>query len=366
MAAIHALDLRKVDGRALTLYATAPFEAPPSPAPSPSAEPLHPNPHLRWHPLRGEWIAYAAYRQDRTFLPPPEWNPLAPTRDPAAPTELPPGDWEIAVFDNRFPSLSPDAHDPPPSIVPTAPATGRCEVVVFGQDAATPLGALPLARIELLLRVWADRCTRFARRTDLAWVLPFENRGVEMGVTLHHPHGQLYAYPVVPPVPARMAAVAREHASRHGAGPLGAMIARELDDGERLLYRGRHAVAFVPACARWPYEAWVAPIAPTAGFGDLSDSAIADLARALKTVLLKYDRLWDRPFPYLMAWYPAPLGGDAPGWQLHAQLWPPYRTRDRLKYLAGTELGAGFFAMDALPEDKARELQAVDVSGELR
>jgi UDPglucose--hexose-1-phosphate uridylyltransferase len=366
MAAFHAVERRKRDGRALTLYGGAPFEAPPEPAPSPFAEPLHPNPHLRWHPLRGEWVTYAAYRQGRTFLPPPEWNPLAPTRDPAMPTELPQGDWEIAVFDNRFPSLAPDAHDPPRCVVQTAPATGACEVVVFGQDPATPLGALPLARIELLLRVWADRCARFARRPDLGYVLPFENRGAEVGVTLHHPHGQLYAYPVVPPVPARMAAVAREHASRHGEGPLATLIARELADGERLLYRGPHAVAFVPACARYPYEAWVAPVAQTASFGNLGDAALADLARALKTVLLKYDALWGRSFPYLMVWYPAPLGGDAPGWHLHAQLWPPYRTRDRLKYLAGTELGAGFFAMDALPEEKARELQAVDVSGAMR
>jgi UDPglucose--hexose-1-phosphate uridylyltransferase len=365
VGAIHAVELRKVDGRALTLYAGAPFEAPPGPAPSPFAEPLHANPHLRWHPLRGEWVAYAAYRQDRTFMPPPEWNPLAPTRDPAAPTELPPGDWEVAVFDNRFPSLAADARDPPDSVVPTAPARGRCEVVVFGQDAVTPLGALPLARVELLMRVWADRCARLARLEGIAYVLPFENRGAEVGVTLHHPHGQIYAYPMVPPVPARMAAVAREHAARHGAGPLAAMIGRELADGARLLYRGPHAVAFVPACARYPYESWVAPIAPAAGFGELGDAAIADLARALKTVLRKYDRLWDRPFPYLMAWYPAPVANDASGWHLHAQLWPPYRTRDRLKYLAGTELAAGLFAMDALPEAKARELQAIDVSAEL-
>lgn len=364
-SALHALDLVKIDGRALTLYASRPLEARPGAAPSPTEEPLDANPHLRWHPLRGEWVTYAAYRQHRTFLPPPQWNPLAPTRDDAPPTELPPGDWEIAVFDNRFPSLSPGAHDPPAEIVATAPARGHCEVVVFGQDASASLGGMPLARIELLLRVWADRERRLAARPGLAYLLPFENRGAECGVTLHHPHGQLYAYPMVPPVPARMAAVAREHLRRHGEGPLAGLIARELALGTRVLYRGPRAVAFVPACARYPYETWVAPIAPVTGFGGLDAATIADLARALKTVLRKYERLWDRPFPYLMTWYPAPLSGDAPGWHLHAELWPPYRTRDRLKFLAGTELGAGLFAMDALPEEKAHELQAIDVSGEL-
>lgn len=364
MPAAFAVRLRKVDGRALTLYALAPFEAPPEPAPSPSSEPLEANPHLRWHPLRGEWVTYAAYRQHRTFLPPPEWNPLAPTRDAAHPTELPAGDWEVAVFDNRFPSLAPGAHDPPLSVVPTAPATGACEVVVFGQDPLEPLGAMPLARIGLVLQVLGERCRLLAARPGIAWVLPFENRGAEVGVTLHHPHGQVYAYPVVPPVAERMAAVAREHAIRHGRGPLTELIARELADGTRLLYRGPHAVAFVPACARYPYEVWVAPIEPVAVLDALGDAQREDLARALKTALRKLERLWDRPCPYLLAWYAAPAG-DARGWHLHAQIWPPYRTRDRLKYLAGTELAAGLFAMDALPEDSARALQAVDVAAEV-
>ena len=148
----------------------------------------------------------------------------------------------------------------------------------------------------------------------------------------------------------------------HGRGPLEAMIEAERRDGVRLLYEGPHAVAFVPVCARYPYECWVATIRPVAQFGDLAADQRADLARALKTVLLKYDGLWRRPMPYLMAWYQAASDGQAhPEAHLHAQLYPPYRTSERLKYLAGTELGAGFYAMDALPEDKARELQAIAV-----
>ena len=121
-------------------------------------------------------------------------------------------------------------------------------------------------------------------------------------------------------------------------------------------------MAFVPACARYPYEVWVAPLRPVQGFAQLEADERADLARALKTVLLKYDGLWQRPLPYLMAWYQAATDGNAhPGMHLHAEIYPPYRTKDRLKYLAGTEIAAGFFAMDALPEEKARELQQVEV-----
>lgn len=358
---MHTLELVKPDGRPLTLYSRAPI-APIERVPSPNAAPLAANPHLRWHPLRGEWVAYAAHRQERTFLPPPEYNPLRPSSDDAAPTELPPGDYDVAVFDNLFPSLAMRAHDPPQLEVPTLPARGRCEVVVFTQDPSTSLGALPLDHVALLLEVWGDRTRVHAANGTLRYVLPFENRGVEVGVTLHHPHGQIYSYPFVPPIPLRMQERELEHFRTDGRPLLTRLAAAEVGDGRRMLYEGPHALAFVPAWARYPYEVWVAPRRPYAWLHDLPDDVRIDLARALKTVLLKYDALWDRPFPYLMAWYQAPLDGRPhPEAHLHAELWPAYRTRDRLKYLAGTELAAGTFAMDALPEDKARELQAVEV-----
>ena len=358
---MHTLQLTKPDGRSLTLYSRAPLEGI-ADAPSPFLDPLGRSPHLRRHPLRGEWITYAAYRQDRTFLPPPEYNPLAVTVDPAAPTELPQGAWDVAVFDNRFPSLAPGADEAPPSIVETAPGTGKCEVVVFTQDRLSSLGRLPLSHIELLLQVWADRTAKVGAGTDIQYVLPFENRGAEVGVTLHHPHGQIYAYPSVPPVPARMQQVAQAYYERTGRGVLQDHIAKEIEDAQRLVYRGEYAVAFVPAAARYPYEVWVATIDPVATFCDLSGPQRADLARALKTVLMKYDALWHRPFPYLMAWYQAPTDGRPhPESHLHAEFYPPYRTRERLKYLAGTEIAAGWFAMDALPEDKALELQQIHV-----
>ena len=356
---MHTLELVKPDGRRMTLYGRAPIP-PDLQAPSPSDQPVAGAAHLRWHPLRGEWVTYAAHRQNRTFLPPPEYNPLAPTRDPAHPTEVPAGPWDVAVFENRFPSLGGPIAAPPELIVPTAPAEGRCEVVVFTQDPRASLGVLPLDHVELLFRALGDRMRRLGAEPVIQYVLPFENRGAEVGVTLHHPHGQIYAYPVVPPVPARMQEVAIAHYAQHGGALLARHIEAERGEGRRMLYEGPHAVAFVPVCARYPYEAWVAPIRPVESFAQLSDDGRRDLARALKTVLLKYDGLWQRPLPYLMVWYQAPTDGlPHPEWHMHAQLYPPYRTRERLKYLAGTELGAGFFAMDALPEEKAAELQQV-------
>lgn len=362
---MHSLDLKKPDGRSLTLYSTRPISnAEGMSAPSPFQDPQGANPHLRWHPLRGEWVAYAAYRQNRTFQPPPEYNPLAPMKDPSNPTELPEGDYEVAVFDNRFPTLTGEAHDPPQLDVRTEPGNGKCEVVVFTQDPKAALAGLPLARIELLLQVWADRTRRIAAENPaIQYVLPFENRGAEVGVTLHHPHGQIYAYPFIPQVPARMLEQERQHYQQHGGNLMVSMVRKEIATQERMLYEGGHAVAFVPPCARYPYEVWVTLKAPTPSFGALSDAARADLARALKTVLLKYEGLWQRPFPYLMAWYQAPTDGqEHPETQLHAVFWPPYRSKERLKYLAGTELAAGMFAMDVLPEATAAQLREVQVN----
>ncbi len=359
---MYSHKLLKPDGRSLTLYSRYPIAADIT-APSPSNEPVAANPHLRWHPLRGEWVAYASHRQGRTFMPPPEYNPLAPTKDAQFPTELPQGRYDVAVFDNRFPSLTLAAHDPPATIVDTLPAEGICEVIVFTQDPQASLGTLELNHLELLLQVWGDRTRIIGEQPQIQYVLPFENRGVEVGVTLHHPHGQIYSYGFVPPVPARMLEMQQAYYQAHQSSLLPDLIQKEIADNQRIIYLDDQAIAFVPVCARYPYEVWLAPIQPTATFSDLTPKQRQGLARALKTVTLKYDGLWNRPFPYLMAWFQAPTDGQPhPESHLHAQFYPPYRTRDRLKYLAGTELAAGMFANDALPEEKAKELQAVVVN----
>jgi UDPglucose--hexose-1-phosphate uridylyltransferase len=353
--------LEKPDGRRLRLYGREPI-AVDLIAPSPSQAVFAPNAHLRWHPLRGEWVAYATHRQHRTFLPPASFNPLAPTIDPAQPTELPAGAYDVAVFDNLFPAFTPLAHDPPSLTVPTQPGRGACEVVVFTQDPSASLAGLPLWHLELIVDVWADRYEELGARDDVAYVYAFENRGVEVGVTLSHPHGQIYAYPFIPPIPARSIGNEQAFFASSGHTLLEQMVADELATGNRMLYRGPQVAAFVPVCARYPYEVWVAPRQRAASLAALDAESRRDFARALKTVLLKYDGLWHRPFPYIMAIHQAPTDGGAyPEAHVRAEFYPAYRMRDRLKYLAGSEIGAGVFTADTDPDDKAAELQAVAV-----
>jgi UDPglucose--hexose-1-phosphate uridylyltransferase len=210
--------------------------------------------------------------------------------------------------------------------------------------------------------VWADRYRCLGEREDVAYVFEFENRGVEVGVTLQHPHGQIYAYPFVPPIPGRELTLQLAHLEEHGTGLIESLVASELSEERRVIYSGTEVAAFVPVFARYPYEVWIAPRRPLASVADLTAEARADFARALKTVLLKYDALWGRPFPYIMAIHQAPTDGRPhPEAHLHVEFYPAYRMRDRLKYLAGSEIGAGVFTADTDPTDKAAELRAIPV-----
>jgi UDPglucose--hexose-1-phosphate uridylyltransferase len=358
---MQKLTVTKEDGRMLRLYSQT---APPSAecALSVSGLSQRPSGHLRWHPLRGEWVAYATHRQHRTFLPPPEYNPLLASCDPEHPTEVPTGRWEVAVFDNLFPTFSEVSRDCPDLSVPTREAAGACEVVVFTQDPHATLASLPLPHLALIVDVWADRHAELGGRDGVQYVMPFENRGTEMGVTLHHPHGQVYAYPFVPPVAARELEQQRAYFARHGRGLLADFIADEVAAGVRLLYHGEHAVAFMPICARYSYEVWIAPLRPAASMLELTPAERLDLAAAIKTVLLKCDALWAAPFPYVMVVHQAPTDGEPhPEAHIHIEIYPAYRMQGRLKYLAGSELGAGVFTADTVPEDTVRDLQRVEV-----
>ena len=351
--------LVKPDGRSVILYSDEPLE-PGIEAPQPAGAPVLPASQLRWHPLRAEWVAYASHRQERTFLPPPEWDPLAPTLPGGEPTELPGGNWRIAAFENRFPALNFATPPPEPGIVETRPGHGVCEVVVYTTEREGSLAELPFHQVEMLIDVWADRTEELGAREGIAYVMPFENRGEEIGATLHHPHGQVYAYPFVPPVPAAGLAEQRRYYERHGTGLLEDHIRKEVEDGRRVLWCGDLAISFVPAFARHPYEVWVAPLAPVPRLALLSSGERREMAHALRDLVARYDAIRGAPFPYVMVVHQSPTDG-APHPEAHVrfEFYPAYRSPDRIKYLAGTEIGAGMFTNDALPEAKAAELRAL-------
>jgi UDPglucose--hexose-1-phosphate uridylyltransferase len=355
---IHQAEYVKADGRRLWLYGRSPPEI--ATVPIPAAQPVNFDLHLRRHPLLQEWVVYASHRQNRTFLPPPEHDPLAPMTDPGHPTELPAGTYDVAVFENRFPSLSLHGGATPLiEGVETAAAFGTCEVVVFAQDASSSLGELPHDRICLILEVWADR-TRQLQEAGLAYVMPFENRGIEMGATLRHPHSQIYGYGFLPQRQVRAIKVLREHYDRTGRDLVADLSAAERDRGVRVIAARGGVVAFAPPFGRFPYETWVAPMRSVPELAGLTDTERSDMAFALSQSLCRLDRLWDRPMPYLMTVNQAPTDGRPhPEWTVRIEICPIRRARDKLKFLAGTELGAGVFANDVTPEAAAAALRSV-------
>lgn len=355
--------LTKPDGRALYLYSLQPIEEGITPT-NPANNGPKATPHQRWHPLREEWVIYASHRQNRTFLPPKDYSPLAVSSNKDFPTEMPIGNYEVAVFENLFPSLNLTSEEKPKLSIQTRPSKGVCEVVVFTQDPDTCLGGLPQQRIQLILEVLAERTLELSKIEDIYYVLPFENRGTEMGVTLHHPHGQIYSYSFVPPVQAQFLKSMKEHWAQENIGLLEKIIQDEKNDGRRIIIETEFTICFIPAFARYPYETWIAPKRRVQFLHQLKEEELKDLSSVLKQLLLKYDHLWMRPFPYLMTINQAPVKGAYPYAHLFFQITPPYRSKDRLKFLAGTELGAGVFVNDSLPEEKALELKNVEVNDE--
>jgi len=337
----------KTDGRKLFLYGRRPHHLPALGDPDPEPPP---HPHLRWHLLRGEWVAYASHRQERTFKPPAEYCPLCAAKPGGIRGEIPFEDFEVAVFENRFPAFHPDAPPPPDLPIPTAPARGQCEVVVYSPEHGGSLATLSAQRRELLVRAWADRYRDLLGRDGIYFVMPFENRGEEVGVTLHHPHGQIYAFPFVPPALEKPVAAFRE---RPVLLDLRQRIGAACD-----VVGDDHTVAFVPPFARYPSEVWVMPRAFHPGPWTFSDAEFASFAAVLGEVVARYDRLFGRPMPYLMALHAAPRGEEA-RFHFHVQFYPYLRTADRMKYLAGCEQGAGTFLVDGLPEQMAARLREV-------
>jgi UDPglucose--hexose-1-phosphate uridylyltransferase len=298
---------------------------------------------LRFDELRGEQVVFAIDRQERTFLPSREHCPLDPTRPGGPPTEIPLPAFQIAVFDNRFPAFE-------------APG-GAAEVVVYTDRHDGSFATLSAERAEALMWVWRHRYLELGARADVDYVMIFENRGVEVGVTLHHPHGQIYGYPFVPPVPARELA-ADERLG--GCAPC-ELLRRELADAQRVILENDSVVAYVPHAARWAYEVHVVLREHRASLLDCEPPELRELSVALQALVRGYDALFERPFPYVMVVHQAPTAGEGDAassrGHVHVEFYPPLRTAEKLKFLAGSEQGAGAFISDTLPEESAAALR---------
>ena len=345
---------RLADGREIVYFDESPGlgrdlvpdtrNLPPRP-PGPPLPSGSPESGIRWDPLAGEWVVIAAARQDRTFLPPPDQCPLDPSA-PGRPTEVPADSYDVVVFENRFPSL----REP----------LGRCEVVCFTSDHDASFAQLSPRRVRTVFEAWVDRTRVLSALPETRQVYCFENKGEEIGVTLHHPHGQIYAFPFVAPRTEQMVAQAGEYArSRGGRNLFDDLVAAELRAGTRMVTRNEHWVVFVPEAARWPYEVRIFPVARVPDLPALSEPARDAFGPLYLDVLRRFDALFDRAVPYIAAWHQAPVRDEAARGQFaaHLQVLSVRRAAGKLKYLAGTESGMGVWINDIVPELAAQWLR---------
>jgi UDPglucose--hexose-1-phosphate uridylyltransferase len=299
---------------------------------------------LRLDPLTGDQIAMAEHRQGRTFRPAADSCPLCPSR-PGRATEIPAPSYDVVVFQNRFPAM-PAGH-------------GRCEVVCFTPEHEASFASLSPRRARTVLAAWADRTAELGRGHGIEHVYCFENRGEEIGVTLHHPHGQVYALPYVPPRTRQQIAAALEHRASTGRNLFDDMVARERMDGRRLVAGNEHWLAFVPWAAHWPFEVRLFPAQRVADLAGLSAAAAAAFGGVYLDVLRRLDALFGAPMPYMACWQQAPGRDEAARAEfgLHLQVLAVRRAPGKLKYMAGTETGAGIWSNDVRPENAARMLR---------
>jgi UDPglucose--hexose-1-phosphate uridylyltransferase len=325
--------------------------------------PPPPTAQLRLDPLVDEWVAIAAHRNTRTFLPPTDRCPLCPST-PDNPSEIPAPDYDVVVFENQFPSFSdrvaPDEITSLTEFTPVRPAIGRCEVVCFTSDHTSSFGALSPTRVRTVVDVLADRTAAMSELPGVAQVFPFENRGVEIGVTLHHPHGQIYAYPMIPPRTRAMLTASARHAQRTGGSSLyGDVLAAERAAKVRVVAENEHWTAYVPAAARWPFELQIAPHRKVADIPELDDAERDAFGPLYLDVLRRFDGLFGKPMPYISAWHQAVVGEGRDLGYLHLQLFSIRRAADKLKFLAGSESAMGAFVNDIVPERAAEMLRDV-------
>jgi UDPglucose--hexose-1-phosphate uridylyltransferase len=331
-----------------------------SPEREPDARVLEDRPEtatMRQDPLTGDWISIAAARQSRVFLPPADRDPLAPA-SASNPSEVP-DDYDVVVFENRSPSFGPATGEAYPladldsiGLGRSLPAIGRCEVVCFSPNSTGSFGSLTDSRARTIIEAWADRTAALSAMSGVREVFPFENRGEAIGVTLHHPHGQIYAYPYITPRTQRLL-----DAVDRFDGDLFASILEFESQSDRVLMQGEHWIAFVPYAARWPIEVHVLPLRHVPDFAETNDDERAELASMYPRLLRGLDALYDSPTPYIAAWHQAPVDIGRDRIRMMLQLTSPRRAADRLKFLAGSEAAMGAWIGDVIPETTAAALR---------
>ena len=312
---------------------------------------------MRYNPLTDEWVMISSRRQGRPLS---GACPLCPGGG-----ELP-EDYDLVSFENRFPALR---RDPPPventgsEILKNAPSKGVCEVVVYTSDHNTALSRMSADQIEKLIYMWVDRTKELSKYDFVKYIFIFENRGKEVGATISHPHGQLYAFPFIPKrIQVKLDSMRRWFEKRKRC-VICEVIEEELKRKERIVFENDSFISLVPYYARFPYEVHIYPKRHVDSLLGLSGKEIKDLSITLKVITAKYDKLFEQEFPYMMMLFQSPVNYENVShfFHFHIEIDPPKRDRDKLKWMASVETGTWSFINPSVPEESAKALREVGV-----
>ena len=307
---------------------------------------------MRWHPLLRQWVVVATRRQHRPQLP-ENWCPFCVGSGQV------PDSYDVHLYPNDYPAFS--FENPPFSpdgeLFETTGARGACDVVLYSPDHNLLPSDLTVEQWGKVIGLWSRRTAELFAHAEVQYVVVFENTGVAIGVTMPHPHGQIYAFPFLPPLVQVELDSASDHFRTHGECLYCKILAGEIADGRRLVAANASFVAFVPFFGRFPTEIQIYSRRHCSALLDLSEYEKHDLASLLSIVRKKYDHLYGFPMPLMMLVRQRPAQGEHPYFHFHVEFLPIQRSATKLKYLAAIESGTGTMLNDTLAEEQAAILR---------
>ena len=308
------------------------------------------NHELRWNPLLDEWVVLSGGREERPWRE--EFCPFCPGGPETQ------GDWDVLSLPNRYPALSLEAPEPSGTTsFNRSRAIGVCEVVIETREHEGDFHNFPLGQVSKFISLLAERTSELGSIQYIKQVMPFKNKGALIGVSLSHPHSQLYALPFLPPRISREIASLEQFMAKHNRNLFDAILGWEREERTRLIYGNEAFTVVLPFFAMWPYESHIYCSMPLSSLMDLDERSQLMLADAIRATTATYEELFGKECAYVMVFHQAPSKGNHQGYRLHVEFYTPHISRDRIKYAAGIELGAGTFTYDGIPEDRATVLR---------
>ncbi|MDY3928652.1 MAG: galactose-1-phosphate uridylyltransferase [Clostridia bacterium] len=311
---------------------------------------------LRWNPLTKDWVMIASHRQNRPQMP-KDWCPFCPGSGKV------PDKFKVYKYDNDFPALSqnpPEPDDVETNIYKTQPSYGKCEVILYSPEHTVTLPELPVNHIRELVDLWTERFNELSKDEKIKYVFIFENRGAAVGVTMPHPHGQIYGYPFIPKKIELEINSFKEHREETGHCLMCDMLKDEVEAKSRIITENDDFIVFLPFFSEYPYGVYIASKRHFQNLNDMTEKEKNSLASILKETAGTLDSLFDFAFPYMMCMYQNPVNTEenTDFHHFHIAFYPPMRSADKIKYCASSETGAWAHCNPTAPEEKAEELRA--------